>query len=123
MTTSHIPSARMSFTSPVIDYEPPPEPLDRRHSTTTPLGVAPMLNVAGPAAPCPLPSPATLHRRTARRLRPVDRRPAGHETPPPRAAAVCAVATLRLVLVVIDRRRPITQLRPLLAPALIDTVV
>ena len=84
---------------------------------------APMLNVAGPAAPCPLPSPATLHRRTARRLRPVDRRPAGHETPPPRAAAVFADATLRRVLEVIDRRRPITQLRPLLAPALIDTVV
>ena len=40
-----------------------------------------------------------------------------------RAAAVFADATLPRVLEVIDRRRPITQLRPLLAPALIDTVV
>ena len=74
--------------------------------------------------PCPPPSPATLHRRTARRADvPVDRRPAGHEPPPPRAAVVFADATLRRVLEVIDRRRPIAQLRPLLAPALIDTVV
>ncbi len=101
----------MSFTSPVIDYEPPPEPLGRRHPTPTRL------------AACPPPSPATLHRRTARRAIPVDRRRADHEPPPPRAAVVFADATLRRVLEVIDRRRPIAQLRPLLAPALIDTIV
>jgi hypothetical protein len=36
---------------------------------------------------------------------------------------VFAEAALRRVLEVIDRRRPATQLRPLLTPALIDTVV
>ena len=112
LTTSRIPSERMSFTSPVIDYEPPPEPLGRRHSTPTPTRSVPAA-VARHAAP--------PHRSTA--AVPVDRRPPGHEPPPPRAAAVFADATLRRVLEVIDRRRPIAQLRPLLAPALIDTVV
>jgi hypothetical protein len=37
------------------------------------------------------------------------------EAPPPRAAAVFADGVLRRVLEVIDRRRPIAQLRPLLA--------
>jgi hypothetical protein len=36
---------------------------------------------------------------------------------------VFADAALRRVLEVIDRRRPVAQLRPLLAPALIDTVI
>ena len=45
------------------------------------------------------------------------------EAAPPRAAMVFADAALRRVLEVIDRRRPIAQLRPLLAPALIDTVI
>jgi hypothetical protein len=45
------------------------------------------------------------------------------EADPPRAAVVFADAALRRVLEVIDRRRPIAQVRPLLAPALIDTVV
>jgi hypothetical protein len=34
-----------------------------------------------------------------------------------------ADAALRRVLEVIDRRRPVAQLRPLVAPALIDTVI
>ena len=94
----------MSFTSPVIDYEPPP--------------------VAGPAAPvCPPPSPAALHRSTPRQLLPVDRHRAVREAPPPREVVVFADTTLRRVLEVIDRRRPIAQLRPLLAPALIDTII
>jgi hypothetical protein len=41
---------------------------------------------------------------------------------PPRAALVFADAALRRVLEVVDRRRPIAQLRPLVTPALIDTV-
>jgi hypothetical protein len=45
------------------------------------------------------------------------------ETLPPQAAVVFADAALRRVLEVIDRRRPIAQLRPLVAPALIDAVV
>ncbi len=42
---------------------------------------------------------------------------------PPRAAVVFADAALRRVLEVVDRRRPIAQLRPLVTPALIDSVV
>ncbi len=104
MTTSRAPSERTSFTSPVIDYEPAPEP----------VGVT----------PCPPPSPAALHRHTPRALTPASGRyPPVREAPPPHAASVFADAALRRVLEVIDRRRPIAQLRPLLAPALIDTVV
>jgi Family of unknown function (DUF6459) len=99
LTASRIPFDNTSFTAPVIDYEPPP--------------VAPT---------CPPPTPAALHRRTPRRLIPVARPPV-REAPPPRAAAVFADAALRRVLEVIDRRRPVAQLRPLLAPPLIDTVV
>jgi hypothetical protein len=40
----------------------------------------------------------------------------------PRAAAVFADTALRRVLEVADRRRPATQLRPLLVPALLDAV-
>jgi hypothetical protein len=40
-----------------------------------------------------------------------------------RQAAVFADAALRRVLEVIDRRRPATQLRPLLAPSLVDSVL
>jgi hypothetical protein len=45
-----------------------------------------------------------------------------HEAAPPREAVVFADAALRRVLEVIDRRRPVSQLRPMVAPALIDTV-
>jgi hypothetical protein len=108
VTASRIPTRRTSFTSPVVDYEPPP------------VGV--------PAVgPCPPPSPAALHRHTPRALRPVPATAAvrSHtgEPPPPRAAAVFADAALRRVLEVTDRRRPAAQLRPLLAPALFDAVV
>jgi Family of unknown function (DUF6459) len=40
-----------------------------------------------------------------------------------RQAAVFADAALRRVLEVIDRRRPAAQLRPLLTPTLVDSVV
>lgn len=45
------------------------------------------------------------------------------EPAPSRTAVGFADAALRRVLEVIDRRRPIAQLRPLLAPALTDTVL
>ncbi|MGV0642932.1 Rv3235 family protein [Mycolicibacterium sp. XJ2546] len=45
------------------------------------------------------------------------------ETVPPRAAVVFADAALRRVLEIIDRRRPVAQLRPILAPELIDIVI
>jgi hypothetical protein len=111
MTASRLPAAHTSpvaslapapsFTSPIIDYEPP---------------------LVGTVAVCPPPTPAALHRHTPRRLRPVPAPPA-RESPPPRAAAVFADTALRRVLEVVDRRRPIVQLRPLLAPTLIDAVV
>ena len=50
-------------------------------------------------------------------------RPVPREPLPPREAVAFADAALRRVLEVADRRRPIAQLRPLVAPALIDTVI
>jgi uncharacterized protein DUF6459 len=88
-----------AFTTPVVDYEPPP------------IGGA-----ANP--PCPTPSPAALHRPARRVLQAVDR----VEAAPPREAAAFADAVLRRVLEVIDRRRPIAQLRTMLTPPLLDTV-
>jgi Family of unknown function (DUF6459) len=99
MTSSRIPPEPASFTSPIIDCEPPP------------VGIT----------ACPPPSPAALHRRTPRPHRSVSH-PVPRDPLPPRAAVVFADAALRRVLEVADRRRPIAQLRPLLAPALIDTV-
>jgi hypothetical protein len=55
-------------------------------------------------------------------LRPVTVPPV-REAAPPHAAVVFADCALRRVLEVIDRRRPIAQLRPLLAPALTDTMI
>lgn len=98
MTASRIPHEPPSLTTPIIDCEPPP------------VGIT----------ACPPPSPAALHRRTPRPIRSVRR-----STPdpmPPRAALLFADAALRRVLEVVDRRRPIAQLRPLVTPALIDTV-
>ncbi|MCZ8379349.1 Rv3235 family protein [Mycobacterium sp. CPCC 205372] len=96
--TTRSPAARGSFTSPVIDYEPAPAPV---------------------TGPCPPPSPAALHRRTPRPLRPA---PAAAPVAP-QPAALFADAALRRVLEVIDRRRPAAQLRALLAPPLLATVV
>jgi Family of unknown function (DUF6459) len=113
MTASAIPPERASFTSPIIDYEPPP------------------VGIGVPA--CPPPTPAALHRHTPRRspcpsggrypLRPVASRPIVREPQPPHAAVVFADAALRRVLEVVDRRRPVAQLRPLVAPVLIDAVI
>jgi hypothetical protein len=88
-------------TAPVIDYEPAPQPLAQK--------------------PCPTPSGAALHRSSPRPLR-TRRRPA-LEPPPPKAAALFAETTLRQVIEVMDRRRPIAQLRPLMTPFLIDCVI
>jgi hypothetical protein len=45
------------------------------------------------------------------------------ELAPPRAAVVFADTALRRILEVTDRRRPVAQLRPLVAPALFDAMV
>ena len=105
MTAARIPTRSTPFTEPVVDYEPAP---------------------VGAPSPglCPQPSPAAIHRHTPRALRAVPAAPApAVRTPePPRAAAVFADTALRRILEVADRRRPVAQLRPLLAPALFDAV-
>ena len=132
MTASQIPFAPGAFTAPVVDYEPPPydvavgpaPPLDVAGGPAPPFdvagGPAPSFDVAGGPAPCPAPTPAALHRSTRRALRPAERMPAPAAPPP--AAAAFADAVLRQVLEVIDRRRPIAQLRPMLTPPLLDMV-
>ncbi|WP_197496541.1 Rv3235 family protein [Mycobacterium sp. 1274761.0] len=102
MTASHDRFEPGALTAPVVDYEPPPFDL-----------------VGQP--PCP--SPAVLH-RAPRPPRPVERAAPHVAAPaaPPPAAAKFADAALRRVLEVIDRRRPIAQLRPLLTPAVLDIV-
>jgi len=89
-------SRSSSAVSPVVDYEPPA------------FGEPPMLP----------PATAVLRR---------PRRPAQPATQPPapdvRAAAAFADAALRRVLEVIDRRRPLAQLRPLLAAGLVDSLL
>jgi hypothetical protein len=99
MTASRIPFEPVSFTTPIIDCEPPP------------VGIT----------ACPPPTSAALHRRSTRALRPL--RSVPRDPLPPRAAVTFADAALRRILEVVDRRRPIAQLRPLVAPALIDTVI
>lgn len=109
MSASRIPSEQACpppptsawVTSPIIDYEPAPQPLSSKQ--------------------CPTPSGTALHRSSPSPLR--SHRLAAHETPPPRSAAVFAETALRQVIEVIDRRRPIAQLRPLMTPFLIDCVI
>ncbi|WP_211372280.1 Rv3235 family protein [Mycolicibacterium grossiae] len=115
--------------SPVVDYEPPP------------------VSPGDPA--CPMPRPDALHRHSPRPLNPATRparekparehpapparehpapparehpAPPAREHPAPPAAVAFADVTLRHVLEVIDRRRPLTQLRHALRPALLDAV-
>lgn len=97
--------------TPVVDYEPP-----RRD-----------------VRPCRQPSHATPRRRARAPRRPhtaqpgrPPRAPAVENTAtsaPMRQAAVFADAALRRVLEVLDRRRPVAQLRPMLAPGLVDSVL
>ncbi|MHA0286185.1 Rv3235 family protein [Mycobacterium sp. C3-094] len=86
-------------TSPVIDCEPAPAPVGQ---------------------PCPTPSASSLH-RVRDGARP--HRPAPREAPPPKSAVMFAEAALLQTIEVIDRRRPVAQLRPLMTPALIDRVL
>ncbi|MDV3126841.1 Rv3235 family protein [Mycobacterium sp. 21AC1] len=95
--------AAPSLTSPVIDCEPPAYPLDGPHT---------------PSTLCP--APTTLHRHSTRRLRLVE---APTEHPPHAGAMQFAEMALRRVLEVLDRRRPVAQLRPLMRPLLVDAVV
>ena len=88
----------LPLVSRVADYEPP--------AVGGPLSLPPVT--------------AVRPRRTpAKQATPV--RPA--EDPRARAAAAFADAALRRVLEVIDRRRPMAQLRPLLAAGLVDSLM
>lgn len=98
MTTSQTPASGAQFVTPVVDYEPAPVGMAVCRST-------PVLHRRAPRPPS-----TAAH-------------PAAREADPPRTAVMFADAALRRVLEVIDRRRPIAQLRPLVAPALIDTVI
>ncbi len=89
-------------TAPVIDYEPAPEPLQGQRVLV-----------------CPTTISDTLHRRVP----PPPRAPHLREAPPPKSAVLFAETALRQVIEVIDQRRPIAQLRPLMTPVLVDRVI
>jgi hypothetical protein len=84
--------------SPVVDYEPP--------------------TFGGPPA---LPPVTMLAPRRRAPERPTPRPPGDDAVA--RAAATFADAVLRRVLEVIDRRRPLAQLRPLLAAGLVESLL
>ncbi|MCV7444526.1 hypothetical protein AWB91_05650 [Mycobacterium paraense] len=90
--------------TPVVDYEPPrrdvPQCRPSSHAPPRRRAAAPRRACTGPAAP----------------IAPV-------ASAPMRQAAAFADAALRRVLEVIDRRRPAAQLRPMLAPGLVDSVL
>ena len=105
------PSGRDAFAvMPVVDYEPPTHDVAR--STA---GCRQPLRHRGAHTPRRPYTPQTG--------RPPAARAGGVRPAPMRQAAIFADAALRRVLEVIDRRRPATQLRPLLAPSLVDSVV
>ena len=101
--TSADPTPDSWMTTPVIDYEPAPSPLGRLR---TPL--------------CPTPSGEALRRSPHPARRPSLQ---FREPPPPKSAVVFAETALRQVIEVIDRRRPVAQLRPLMTPVLVDRVI
>jgi len=96
MSEAALSSLSRSAVVPVVDYEPPA------------FGGAPVL-----------PPVTSLRHRTQVPVQPAPR-PTG---PDSRAAAAFADAALRRVLEVIDRRRPLTQLRTLLAAGLVDSLL
>jgi hypothetical protein len=99
--------------TPVVEYEPEQQSVPRN------------------VLPCRPSSHATLRRAGPAPRRPYSGRPTGQPeaatvavlSPSMRQAAIFADAALRRVLEVIDRRRPLAQLRPLLAPSLVDSVL
>ncbi|WP_156685672.1 Rv3235 family protein [Mycobacterium sp. Marseille-P9652] len=105
MTSSPVIGPRDAFAVvPVVDYEPPAQDVPRNAARCRPSSHAPSLRRRRPQ-PAPPAAP-----------------PAGAMSAPMRQAAMFADAALRRVLEVIDRRRPAGQLRPMLAPTLVDSV-
>ena len=115
MTISPVvsPPRRDTFAvTPVVEYEPERQSAPRNIPQCRPS------------------SHATLRRAGLAPRRPYTGRPSGQPeataavlSPSMRQAATFADAALRRVLEVIDRRRPLAQLRPLLAPSLVDSVL
>lgn len=89
----------MRLVTPVADYEPP--------AVRGPHPLPPVRDPAHDPAPRPAPAPVA---------------PPGPD-PRARAAATFADAALRRVLEVIDRRRPLSQLRPLMGSGLVDSLL
>ncbi len=102
--TTPDPTPAQWLTTPIIDYEPAPAPLGRLR-----------------APRCPAPSDEALHRRAPHPPRRASLRL--REPPPPKSAVVFAETALRQVIEVIDRRRPVAQLRPVMTPVLVDHVI
>ncbi|MGZ4515229.1 MAG: Rv3235 family protein [Mycobacterium sp.] len=97
---------------PVVDYEPPTQAIPRdvpacRQSSRAPLR---RRSTHAPHRPYPPGRQPAAEPRTAMSAQ-------------MRQAAIFADGALRRVLEVIDRRRPAAQLRPLLTPSLVDSVV
>src|SRR5258707_2297080 len=106
------PPRRDSFAvMPVVEYEPPTRNV-------------PQCGQSSHAALRP-PAPRAPRRPCGARRHPAAATPAVTSvlSEPMRQAAIFADAALRRVLEVIDRRRPVAQLRPLLAPSLVDSVL
>ena len=108
------PARRETFAvTPVVEYEPERQSVPRNVPQCRPS------------------SHATLRRAGSAPRRPYSGRSTGQPeavsaavlSPSMRQAATFADAALRRVLEVIDRRRPLAQLRPLLAPSLVDSVL
>jgi Family of unknown function (DUF6459) len=98
------PSGRDAFAvTPVVDYEPP----------------------RGDVQQCRTSSHATLRRPYTPGRKPKARTAevTNVASAPMRQAAIFADAAVRRVLEVIDRRRPAAQLRPVLSPGLVDSVL
>ncbi|ORB17167.1 hypothetical protein BST37_05345 [Mycobacterium noviomagense] len=87
---------------PVVDYEPPPRDVQHCRPVSSAALRRPGLRASGRSA---------------------GHHPAAAMSPTLRAAADFADAALRRVLEVIDRRRPVAQLRPLLTPGLVESVL
>lgn len=100
------PPARDAFAVvPVVEYEPPPSVSGCQQSTVSRrTGATPRRPYSGRAV---RPGEPTAAARSAAM----------------RQAAIFADAALRRVLEVIDHRRPVTQLRGLLVPGLVDSVL
>lgn len=112
VSTQTAPAHAVAAVTPVVDYEPPMLDAPPRG----PASRGPNARQASSTARSPM--PATL------RAVPATPRPAlSGPSDQLRTAGAFTDAALRRVLEVIDRRRPVTQLRPLMAGGLTDSVL